>query len=347
LGAIIWLPMQTLLITGSEGELGQALIDAFLEEPDTQIVAFDIREAQRKGPRLEHRVGDITNASTVNGLFEAFRFDGVVHLAAILSSGGERNPERTHEVNVDGSMRLLCAAQESSQRRGKAVKFIFPSTIAVHGIPADAKRPGERIKEEQFNHPITMYGVNKLYIEQLGTYFSHYYKLLTSTPTDVRLDFRALRYPGIVSAETIPSGGTSDYGSEMVHAAAKGEPYACFVPPAARLPFMIMPDAVQALRQLFYAAKKEVRHDVYNVSGFTVTAEQIATKVLESFPDFIITYDPNPKRTQIVESWPADIDDSRARNDWGWRPQHDFDAAFSDYLIPRITQKYGQLQRIP
>jgi nucleoside-diphosphate-sugar epimerase len=341
--------MQTILITGSEGELGQALIDAFLEDADTRIVTFDIRDigAPAIGSRRVHRLGDITDGGCVSRLFEEFDFDGVFHLAAILSSSGESRPERTHEVNVDGSLRVLSAAQANSVRRGAAVKVVFPSTMAVYGVPQSEKHAGERLKEDEFNHPITMYGINKLYAEQLGSYYSHHYRLLTSTPSDIRLDFRALRLPGIISAKTLPSGGTSDYGSEMIHAAAACRPYACFVPPQVRLPFMIMPDAVRALVEMYRTPRAALTRDVYNVGGFSVAAEEIAAKVKATLPHFSISYEPNPGRTQIAESWPCDLDDAQAMADWGWRPLHSFDKAFSDYLIPAITQRYEHLQRYP
>jgi len=337
--------MDTILITGSQGEVGHSLIEYFLAQSDANIVAFDLRQPattyHSASPRVTHVTGDITDAAAIQKLFHDYTFTGVFHLAAVLSSGGERDPEKTHHVNVGGTLNLLKATQASSSAQGRSIKFMFPSTIAIYGVDGASKRSDECIKETEHTMPITMYGNNKLYVENLGRYYSEYYKLLTSTPEDVRLDFRAVRYPGLLSADTMPTGGTSDYGSEMIHAGAAGRSYACFVPPTARLPFMTMPDAVRALIELYQAPQKSLTRRAYNVGSFSVTAQQIETKVRQAFPAIEVSYDPHPKRSAIVASWPGDIDDAAARRDWGWKPQYCFDSAFSEYLIPAIKKKYA------
>jgi threonine 3-dehydrogenase len=155
------------------------------------------------------------------------------------------------------------------------------------------------------------------------------------------VDFRAVRFPGLISALTVPTGGTSDYAPEMIHAAAKGEPYACFVREDTRIPFMAMPDAVTALLQLAHAPQEVLTRSVYNVRAFSLTAGQIRDRVLQAFPTAQISFDQTDKKRQaIVDSWPADIDDSAARQDWGWRPEYNADKAFNEYLIPQIAQRY-------
>jgi threonine 3-dehydrogenase len=156
------------------------------------------------------------------------------------------------------------------------------------------------------------------------------------------LDFRALRFPGLVSAFTLPSGGTSDYGPEMLHAAAKGEPYACFVRPDVRIPFMAMPDAVKSLLKLANAPSESLNQRVYNVSSFSLSAEEFKNKVLEYFPEADISFKPDLKRQNIVDSWCADMDDSPARRDWGWQPEYNLDKAFEDYLVPNIRKRYRE-----
>ena len=186
-----------------------------------------------------------------------------------------------------------------------------------------------------------MYGCNKLYCEQLGRYYARHYKQLAAERASGRVDFRSVRFPGLISAQTVPSGGTSDYAPEMMHAAAKGEPYACFVRPDTRIPFMAMPDGVEALLQLASAPADRLTRTAYNVSAFNPSADEIRTVVVRSFPDARITWDADAKRQSIVDSWPADVDDSAARRDWGFAPRYDFDSAFKDYLIPRIRERYA------
>jgi nucleoside-diphosphate-sugar epimerase len=186
-----------------------------------------------------------------------------------------------------------------------------------------------------------MYGCNKLYCEHLGRYYSHHYKQLSAGRAHAHVDFRAIRFPGLVSAATVPSGGTSDYASEMIHAAARGEPYACFVRPDTRIPFMAMPDAVDALVALAGAPRDRLTLAAYNVRAFAPTAEEIRREVTVAFPSADVTYRVDEKRQGIVDSWPEDVDDSAARRDWDFHPQYNFEQAFREYLIPRIKQKYA------
>jgi len=138
----------------------------------------------------------------------------------------------------------------------------------------------------------------------------------------------------------VPSGGTSDYAPEMIHAAARGEPYACFVRPDTTIPFMAMPDAIDALLALASAPAAKLTRTAYNVGAFSRSAEEIRDVVLQAFPNAAITFGVDEKRQAIVDSWPADVDDSAARSDWGFRPTHDFARAFSEYLIPTIRNRY-------
>jgi len=144
----------------------------------------------------------------------------------------------------------------------------------------------------------------------------------------------------LISADTVPTGGTSDFGPEMLHAAAKGEPYACFVGPDATIPFMAMPDAVTALLSLMEAEKDRLSRVVYNVSAFSLSAAKIADRVRAAFPSANVSYEPDAVRAKIVDSWPEDIDDQAARTDWGWSPKFDAARAFDEYLVPRIRARY-------
>jgi threonine 3-dehydrogenase len=156
------------------------------------------------------------------------------------------------------------------------------------------------------------------------------------------VDFRAVRLPGLISASTTPSGGTSDYAPEMIHAAAQGRPYACFVRPDAQIPFMSMPDAIDALLALAAASRERLGQTAYNVRAFAPTADEIRAEVLRAFSNARISYQVDPKRQNIIDTWPADVDDSAARRDWGFSPAFDFARAFRDYLIPTIKDRYGK-----
>ena len=173
------------------------------------------------------------------------------------------------------------------------------------------------MKEDDFNFPTTMYGANKLYCEHLGRYYSRHYKQLAADVHSGKVDFRCLRFPGLISAETMPSGGTSDYAPEMIHAAAAGKPYDCFVRPDTRIPFMAMPDAVEAILRLTAAPRETLSRTVYNVGAFAPTAAEIEAEVQAAFPAAKIGTQVDVKRQGIVDTWPADVDDSAARRDWG------------------------------
>ena len=185
-----------------------------------------------------------------------YQVELVFHLAALLSTRSEFTPLSAHQVNVEGTLNLLEFAQHEAESHGSPVIFMYPSSIAVYGLPSlDEKKRAGRVSEDDYTHPTTMYGCNKLYCEQLGHYYSRFYKQLAAEPASGRVDFRCVRFPGLISAVTMPSGGTSDYAPEMIHAAAKGEPYEAFVRPDARIPFMAMPDGVDALLQLAAAPR--------------------------------------------------------------------------------------------
>jgi nucleoside-diphosphate-sugar epimerase len=218
---------------------------------------------------------------------------------------------------------------------------VYPSSIAVYGLPdLETKRRAGPLPEDLYNHPTTMYGCNKLYCEELGRYYARHYKQLSVDVTP-RVDFRAVRFPGLISAATVPSGGTSDYAPEMIHAAARGEPYACFVRPDTTIPFMAMPDASEALIRLAAAPRERLSRTAYNTAAFSRSAAEIAGTVLGAFPRASITYKIDAKRQGIVDSWPAALDVDAARRDWGFDPAYDFERAFRDYLIPTIGKHYA------
>lgn len=333
------------LITGANGEVGHGLIRQLRAQPNPpEIVVLDLRSLD--GDVLPYVnqsiVGDILDENLLENLSSEYDIDTIYHLAALLSTHSEFRPEAAHRVNVRGTLNLLHLAIDQAEWRAKPVKFIFPSSVAVYGMPDLAiKGAVPPVTEDSHLNPTTMYGCNKLYCEHLGRYYAHHYRQLAANPTPSGVDFRSLRFPGLISATTMPSGGTSDYAPEMLHAAADNKPYACFVRPDTIMPFMAMPDGIRALIELADAPGESLTRTVYNLTAFSLTAEQVAARVKAAFPGADISYDPSAGRQNIVDSWPADMDDSAARRDWGWKPQFDVDKAFNEYLIPTIRHKYS------
>jgi threonine 3-dehydrogenase len=285
--------------------------------------------------------GSITDHRLLERILAEFEIDHVFHLAALLSTRSEFTPMTAHEVNVEGTLSLLEFAHHEGESHGRPVIFLYPSSIAAYGLPdLDTKMRAKRVREEEWNLPTTMYGCNKLYCEHLGRYYARHYKQLAADVTARRVDFRCVRFPGLISAVTVPSGGTSDYAPEMIHAAARGEPYPAFVRPDTRIPFMAMPDAIEALLQLASVPCERLTKTAYNLTAFSPTAEEICDVVTKAFPEASITWDVDEKRQRILDTWPAEVDDAAARRDWGFAPRYDFTRAFDDYLIPTIRERY-------
>ena len=332
-----------MLITGAGGEIGHGLIDRLTGQKQRAIVTLDVSPLDAAiAARVDREItGSILDRAVLDRILAEYRVELVIHLAALLSTRSEFTPVMAHQVNVEGTLNLLEFAQHEAESHGRPVVFIYPSSIAAYGLPSlEAKQNAGRVKEDEWTHPTTMYGCNKLYCEQLGTYYARHYKQLAAETASGRVDFRCVRFPGLISALTVPSGGTSDYAPEMIHAAAKGEPYDCFVRPDTRIPFMAMPDGVDALLTLAEAPRASLTRTAYNVSGFNPSAEEIRDVVVGAFPGARIAWETDVKRQGIVDSWPADVDDTAARNDWGFAPRYDFRRAFSEYLIPTIRNRY-------
>jgi len=333
------------LITGAGGEIGHGLIAHLAGAGAQPVITLDVNPLV---PSLANKVqreftGSIMDKALLERMLSEFEVDTVYHLAALLSTRSEFTPVTAHQVNVEGTLNLLEFSQREAESHGRPVTFLYPSSIAAYGLPdLDTKRQAGRVKEDDFNTPSTMYGCNKLYCEQLGRYYAKFYKQLAADPQSGRVDFRCVRFPGLISALTVPSGGTSDYAPEMIHAAAKGEAYACFVRPDTRIPFMAMPDGVEALLRLAAAPKGALTRTAYNLAAFNPSAEEVRQEVVRAFPGADLTWQTDTKRQGIVDSWPEDVDDSAARRDWGFAPAYDFTKAFRDYLIPTIGSRYGK-----
>lgn len=331
------------LITGAGGEIGHGLITELSHADQQSVITLDLNPLDPELGRLVQREfrGSITDPAILERILAEFEVSTVFHLAALLSTRSEFTPTTAHHVNVEGTLNLLEFAQREAESHGRPVVFLYPSSIAAYGLPdVETKRRAGRVQEDQFNTPSTMYGANKLYCEHLGRYYARFYKQLAAEPQAGRVDFRAVRFPGLISAVTVPSGGTSDYAPEMIHAAAKGEAYACFVRPDTKIPFMAMPDGIAALLKLAAAPKDALSRTAYNLAAFNPSAQDVHDEVLRHFPGARLSWHTDVKRQGIVDSWPEDVDDAAARADWGFAPQYDFARGFGEYLIPTIRDRY-------
>lgn len=333
---------KAILITGAAGEIGQALVEYLAAGDQYTLLTLDLQSLpERLNGRSTHIIGDILDQKLFARLVTEYEFDSIFHLAALLSTRSEFSPELAHQVNVNGTLNLLQLAADQSQQRGKPVRFMFPSSIAAYGLPDLATKQRDFfVREWDWNYPTTMYGCNKLYCEQLGNYYSQHYQQLAET-TPAMLDFRSVRFPGLISAFTVPSGGTSDYGPEMLHAAAQGKSYRCFVREDSTIPFMAMPDAITSLQKLWEAPRSALSRAVYNVTSFSLSAAEFKVEVEKRFPETEITYVPDKNRQGIIDSWPAGLNDKQARKDWGWEPAYDVSRAFDEYLVPNIRNRYS------
>ena len=331
------------LITGANGEIGHALVANLVQSRNKLVVSLDVNTLDPHVSQLVHRefTGSILDTTLLERILSEFEVDLIFHLAALLSTRSEFTPMTAHHVNVEGTLNLLEFAAHETESHGRPVVFVYPSSIAAYGMPdLETRHKAGRVSEGDWNSPITMYGCNKLYCEHLGRYYSRHYKQLLETKAP-RVDFRCVRFPGLISAVTVPSGGTSDYASEMIHAAARREPYACFVRPDTRIPFMAMPDAIDALLKLSVAPPSRLTVTAYNVRAFNPSADEIRASALRAFPDAKISYKVDAKRQAIVDSWPEDVNDTSARCDWDFAPAYDFDRAFHEYLIPTIRAAHA------
>lgn len=316
---------KTVLITGVSGEVGYGLVKNLSEKKNYRIIALDIKKPDEKIYNLLDKFyeSDILDKTQIDKIFSTEKVTAVFHLASILSTGGEKNPELATDINIVGTLNLIKASTLSGIKNKYSVKFIFPSSIAAYG------------------DPITIYGISKKACEKIGIYYSKHYKLLdTEINRDHLIDFRCVRFPGLLSPDTLPSGGTSDYGPEMVHTVAQNKKYECFVRPDTTIPFMAMDDATDILIKLLNAPKNKLTKNVYDLSGFSVSAKQIEKVVKLHFPTAEVEYKINEQRQVIVDSWPKKVNSIDATNDWGYKIKYNFEDTFSKYLIPKIIERY-------
>jgi len=315
-----------ILVTGSEGQIGSELtVELRKRYGDASVVASDLKEPRSDGGPFERL--DVTDRAAFAAICRRHRIDTIVHMAAILSAKGEHEPLRAWSVNVTGLVNALELARDLDLAR-----VLCPSSIAVFGPDS----PKENTPQETVLRPTTMYGVTKVTGELLCDYYVRRFGV----------DARGLRYPGIVSAETLPGGGTTDYAVEIYYKAVEDGRYTCFLAPDTRLPMMYMPDCIRGTIELLEADFGRLRHHGdFNLAAMSFTPAELAASIRKIVPGFEIDYEPDERQT-IAESWPSSIDDAAAREEWGWRPEYDLDAMSRD-MIERLRQRHtaGRLYR--
>lgn len=309
-------PMQTILVTGALGQVGSELVPALRERFGTErVVASDVRSLPLDSPIREgpFEVLDCTDRSRLEEVVEKHDVGTLYHLAAILSAKAEAQPELAWRVNMEGLHNVLEVA------RAHGCRVFVPSSIAVFG-PSTPKDP---TPQDTLQRPGSLYGVTKVAGELLCDYYAGRFGL----------DVRGLRYPGLISYTAPPGGGTTDYAVEIFWEALRQGSYTSFLGPDTRLPMMYMPDAIRATLELMEADPVRLRHrNAFNVTAFSCTPAELAAEIGKHLPHFKIHYQIDPVRQAIADSWPHTLDDSAAREEWGWKPAFDLAAMTADML---------------
>jgi threonine 3-dehydrogenase len=303
-----------ILILGAGGQVGTDLRPLLLARGAT-LHCFDLKAAPSGlQDGVSWSSGDVTDRATIEGLVGDFQPDVIYHLAAMLSATGEKNPQAAYRVNMEGTYNVLEVARER-----KVGQVMFASTIAVFGPGLESPVP-----DDVPLLPTTMYGVTKVAGELLGAYYQQKFGV----------DFRAVRFPGLLNAGT-PGGGTTDYALYMFVDGIQKGAYECFVGPESTVPMMYMADGLRAMVELSAAPRASLTRCVYNIGAVSPTANQFADAVRARIPGVKLTFKSDPERQAILDSWPAAVDDTNARNDWAWKHEFDLDA-MSDDLVNKI-----------
>jgi len=308
--------MKKILIIGAIGQIGSELTMALRTiYGGENVIASDINNAASEKflKSVTFEIIDITNKSAIVSLVKKYNINTIIDLAAILSATGEKNPMLAWNVNINGLINVLEVAREH-----KLEQVLIPSSIAVFGPGT----PIECAPQETVLHPTTMYGITKVAGELVADYYVKKYNL----------DVRGLRYPGIISNETLPGGGTTDYAVAIYYDAIKYGKYTCFVKEDTRLPMMYMPDCLKATIDLLQADLATLKHHSdFNVGAMSFSVKELAESIKKYMPNFQIEYKPD-YRQAIADSWPNAVDDSAARKEWGWKPSYDLNTLTQDML---------------
>lgn len=315
--------MRSILVTGALGQLGSELVPALRERygPD-RVVATDLRmipavSSAADGP---HEHLDCTQPQQLLEAVRRHEIGTIYHLAAVLSAKAEAVPQVAWTLNMGGLYNVLEVARQYG------CQIFFPSSIGAFGPTT----PRERTPQVTIQRPATIYGITKAAGELLCDYYNGRFGV----------DTRGLRLPGLISHAVPPGGGTTDYAVEMFFQALRYAHYTCFLESGTRLDMMYMPDAIVATIALMEADPKQLRYrNAYNVTAMSVTPAEIAAAIREHIPEFIVDYEIDPVRQAIAESWPRSIDDTPARQDWGFAPRFNLEAMTADMLL-RLKEKF-------
>ncbi len=293
--------MERILVTGALGQLGTELVPELKKiYGNSNVISTDLHPPVKNKPVEPFYILDVMNQQSISEIVMKFEITQIYHLAAVLSANAEKNPTLSWNINMNGLINVL----EVSRYMG-IKKVFWPSSIAVFGPDT----PGENTPQYTLMNPNTIYGISKLAGEELCAYYSDKYGL----------DVRSLRYPGLIGYKSLPGGGTTDYAVDIYHQAILGKTFICFLSPDTYLPMMYMPDAIRATIELMEHDKKSLRVKTsYNLSGFSISPEELFLILMEYYPEFRILYKPD-FRQKIADSWPDSIDDTFAREDWGWK----------------------------
>lgn len=306
--------MKRIVVTGAAGQIGTEIVTALRERYGREnVLATDIRIPESAAVDGPFVLADVTIGDSLDAAVARHQADTIFHLAAILSAVGEQRPQKTYEVNIGGLVNVL----EVARARGCAV--FTPSSIAAFGPGT----PADPAPQDTIQRPNTMYGVTKVAAELLCDYYHHRFGL----------DTRGVRYPGLVSWQTQPGGGTTDYAVEIYFEAVRSGRYECFLSAETRLDMMYMPDAIRAAIELMEADPARLVHrNAFNVTAMQVTPASLADAIRVHLPKFELTCEVDPVRQAIADSWPRRIDDTVARAEWDWEPEFDLAAMTTDML---------------
>ncbi len=308
--------MKKILITGATGQIGTELTAKFRSEYGVDNVIASGRRAKEPSPlckECNYEVVDVTNPDMIVAAVEKYDVDTIIHLAAMLSAVGENNPQGLWNVNMNGLYNILEIARE------KELSVFVPSSIAAFGPGT----PADNTPQDTIQRPTTIYGVSKVAGELLCDYYYLRYGV----------DVRGVRYPGIISNVALPGGGTTDYAVHIFYDAIKKGHFDCELKKGTYMDMMYMPDALDAVIQLMEADPSKLKHrNAFNITAMSFDPEELKHAIQKYMPDFTMDYVLDEKKQSIADSWPNCIDDSVAREEWGWNPKYDLDAMVKDML---------------